>query len=276
MTVIAITREVGTRGLDVAEGLAKRLNLDVVNDELIERDIASLAGVSGEVVHRYFAGSATLLERWRTNSKRLSEGTSEGIYQLAAKGNVVLRGWGATYLLRDIPHVMCVRICAPISVRQEVLVERGLAPNAMEARDLIERQTSANDRVIRRLFGTDGKDASIYAVVLNTARLSVEMCIEQLALLASSAAFQETPKSSQALMDRLIHVRVQTAFDKRFATDVRFSRIVVDVVDGRVTLTGETVSDYANDTAVRFVQDVEGVAGVRSEIAVGSFPRRRA
>ena len=40
MTVIAITREIGTRGLDVAKGLGERLGLNVVNDEWVERDIA--------------------------------------------------------------------------------------------------------------------------------------------------------------------------------------------------------------------------------------------
>ena len=77
MTVIAITRELGTRGLDIAKGLGERLQLDVVNDDLIERDIARLAGLDGEAVRRYFDGTASLLERWRTDERQLSDTTTE-------------------------------------------------------------------------------------------------------------------------------------------------------------------------------------------------------
>lgn len=268
MTVVAITRELGTRGLDIANGLGERLQLDVVNDGLIERDIARLAGMSDQAVHRYFDGSASLLERWRTDKSCLSEAANEEVSELAVKDNVVLRGWGAAYLLRDIPHVMGVRICAPMAVRAQGLVERGLAPNAAEARHAIERQDAANNRIMRRLFGTDGKDASIYSLVLNTARLSVEMCIAQIAALASATAFQETAKSRRALMDRLVLLRIQKAIDKRFGTDVRYARIVADVVDGHVTLTGESVFADVNDAAAQLVQGIEGVSGVRVDIAV--------
>lgn len=276
MTVIAITRELGTRGLDVANELGKRLHLDVVNDELIERDIADLAGLNGETVHRYFDGTTSLLDRWRIDEKHLLETTTEEILELAAKGNVVIRGWGAPYLLREIPHVVCVRICAPLQVRQNVLIERGLATNAVDARRLIERQDAANDRVMRRLFGTDGRDPLNYSLVLNTARLSVESCIDQIAAVAAAEEFQATVQSHRRLTDRLILLRVRTALDARFGADQRFTRIRADIVDGHVTLTGEALYEEVNEVAVGLVRSIEGVAGVRTEIVVLPYYRRHA
>jgi hypothetical protein len=38
MTVIAMTREMGSRGRDVALGLADRLELDIIHHELVEHD----------------------------------------------------------------------------------------------------------------------------------------------------------------------------------------------------------------------------------------------
>ena len=40
MTVIAMTREMGTRGKDVAAGLAERLGIEVVHHEVVERHLA--------------------------------------------------------------------------------------------------------------------------------------------------------------------------------------------------------------------------------------------
>ena len=276
MTVIAITRELGTRGLDVAKGLGERLGLNVVNDELIERDIAQLTGLSGEVVHRYFDNTASVLERWRTNEKQLSESTTEEILDLATKDNVVIRGWGAPYLLRDIPHVLCVRVCAPMPVREKVLVERGLAPNVEAARKAIGQQDAANDRVMRRLFGTDGRDASVYSLVLNTARLDVERCIEQIAGVASVEAFQQTAQSQRTLLDRLVMHRVRSKLDKNLGSDQRFTQIHAEVVDGHVTLSGQSMFAEVNEVAAGLIRGIDGVVDVHSGITVLPYYRRLA
>lgn len=276
MTVIAITREIGTRGLDVAKGLGERLGLDVVNDELIERDIARLTGLSGEVVHRYFDGTASLLERWSTDEQQLAQTTTEEVLDLAAKGDVVIRGWGAPYLLRDIPHVLCVRVCAPLPVREQVLVERGLAPDPDAARKAIGQQDAANDRVMRRLFRADGRDVSAYSLVLNTARLGVERCIEQIAAISSAAEFQPTLQSQRTLLDRLVMVRVRAALDRKFGNDQRFTLINVEVVEGRVSLSGQSLMAEVNEAAAGLVREIDGVDDVRSAITVLPYYRRHA
>ncbi len=276
MTVIAITRELGTRGLDVANGLGKRLGLNVVNDDLIEGDIARLTGLRGEVVHRYFDNTASLLERWRTDEQQLAQTTTEEVLGLAAKGDVVIRGWGAPYLLRDIPHVLCVRVCAPMPVREQVLVERGLAPDIDAARKAIGQQDAANDRVMRRLFGADGRDASVYSLVLNTARLGVERCIEQIAAVASAEDFQPSVQSQRALVDRLVTHRVRAALDKKFGSDQRFTQIHAEVVEGRVTLSGQSMFAEVNEAAAGLIRDIDGVVDVHSEISILPYYRRHA
>ncbi|MBL8882654.1 MAG: cytidylate kinase family protein [Hyphomicrobium sp.] len=59
MTVIAMTREIGARGSDVAAGLAERLGLEIVHHELVEHDIAARTGLSEDEVHRHLEGEAS-------------------------------------------------------------------------------------------------------------------------------------------------------------------------------------------------------------------------
>jgi hypothetical protein len=113
MAVIAMTREMATLGKDVAAGLADRLNLNIVHHELVEHDVAERADMRESEVHKFLEGEASLFERWKIDRKRLSRYTAEEILQLAAKGNVLIRGWGATYLLRSVPHVVWCAFALP-------------------------------------------------------------------------------------------------------------------------------------------------------------------
>lgn len=104
MAVIAMTREMGSLGKDVAAALADQMGLKVVHHELIEHDLAERLGVQESAVHRYLEGGASLFERWKIDKQKLSRYTTEEILELAGQGNVVIRGWGATGVLRHIPN----------------------------------------------------------------------------------------------------------------------------------------------------------------------------
>lgn len=272
MAVIAMTREMATLGKDVAAGLADRLGLEVVHHELVEHDIAERAGMQDSEVHRFLEGEASLFQRWKIDSKRLSRYTAQEILELAVKGNVLIRGWGATYLLRSVPHVICVRICAPMSFREQVLMQRLGTEDTAVARSAIAGNDAGHNRVMHKLFGIDWLDASLYAVVLNTARVPVEDCVEHIAQLAASAAFQETSQSRAALIDQLILSRVRAALELRFgATVAGLGSLDAAVSDGKVTLLGATSDERLIAQAVRLVHGVEGVKGVESRIAHLAF-----
>jgi cytidylate kinase len=271
MAVIAMTREMATRGKDVAAGLAQRLGLNVVHHEVVEHDIAERCGMRESEVHRFLEGEASLLERWKIDRKRLSRYTAQEILELAVKGNVLIRGWGATYLLRSVPHVVCVRICAPMAIREKVLMERlGIANPALARRE-IERNDAAHNGTMQKLFGIDWTDASLYAIVLNTGRVPIEDCIEHIVSLTESRAFQETPESREALIDQLVETRVRDALDRRFGSGTTIPGFDATVSAGKVTLTGATSDERLIVEAVRLVQRVEGVKSVESRIAHIAF-----
>src|SRR5262245_14229600 len=148
MAVIAMTREMGSLGKDVAAGLAEAMGLMVVHHELVEHHLAERLGVQESAVHRYLEGEASLLERWKIDKHKLSRYTAEEILELARKGNVIIRGWGATGVLRHVPHVLRVRVCADMGFRERVMMERlGISESA--ARREIERSDAAHAATVR-------------------------------------------------------------------------------------------------------------------------------
>jgi cytidylate kinase len=270
MAVIAMTREMGTLGKDVAAGLAEQLGLEIVHHELVRDDIIQSSGLPEGEAHRFLEGEARLLERWRMDRKRISRCTALEIFELAAKGNVLIRGWGSTYLLRSAPHVLCVRICAPMEFRETVLMQRlGLKDRAAARRE-IERNDAAHNGTMQRMFGIDWTDPALFAIVLNTARMPVADCVEHLVRMAKSPAFAETEHSRTELMNLLISARVRSALDRHFGTDTS-ALMKAEVSDGKVVLTGAMADGREIAEAVRLVRRVEGVTGVESQIVSLGF-----
>lgn len=271
MPVIAMTREIGTRGGQVAAGVAERLGLTVVHHELVEHDIAERTGMTEDTVHRHLEGQASILERWTLDHKQMSRCTAQEILELAAKGDVLIRGWGAAYLLRSIPHVVCVRICAPMHVRERVLMERLDIDSSLDAQREIEQSDAAHSSVMRRLFGVDQQDPSLYAAVLNTGRIPVTDCVDHIVRLTECSAFRETPQSRAVLTDELILARARFALDRRFGSGSTENGLEVHVFNGKVLLSGATTDEHLIVAAVRLLQDVEGVTGVESKVSHVAF-----
>lgn len=273
MAVIAMTREMGTLGRDVAQGLAERLGLDVIHHELVEDGIATRSGLRESEVRRFLGGGASFLGQWRMDTKRLSHFTSQEILEIASRDNVLIRGWGATYLLRDVPHVVCVRICAPLDFRARVLMKRLGIDDETAARREIERSDAAHNGTMQRLFGADWTDATLYALTLNTARVSPADCVAQIMQLVESEDFRATPASQGSLTDRLVEARVRSALRDRFDTGLQAMGVEVEVRDAQVVLAGAASDERIIAELVRTAAGVPGVARVQSRIRYLSFAR---
>jgi cytidylate kinase len=259
-----MTREMGSRGKDVAAALADQLALKVVHHELVEHDLAKRLGVPESAVHRYLEGGASLFERWKIDKHKLSRYTAEEILELAQQGNVIIRGWGATGVLRHIPHVLRVRVCADMAFRERVMMERLGITDAGTARREIERNDAAHAATVRGFFSVDWENPLLYHLVLNTASIPIETCVRIVRLLAESPAFQETEATRSALADKLLESRIRAALSD---TDNIGSPIIsVAVVKGKVTLTGTMTGTSAD--VEKLVSGLAGVGEVENNIVV--------
>ena len=260
MAVIAMTREMGSLGKDVAAALADQMGLTVVHHELVEHHLAEKLGVQEDAVHRYLEGEASLLERWRIDKQKLSRFTAEEILELAQKGKVIIRGWGAAGVLRHIPHVLRVRICADMGFRERVMT-RQLGLEAADARRDIDRSDAAHAAIVRSFFGVDWQNPLIYHLVLNTGSVPIETCVTIVRLLAERPEFQETEETRSVLANKLVESRVRAALGDAFATPID-----IRVEKGKVTLTGTTMGPIGNIEEV--VRSVPGVTDVENRVVV--------
>jgi len=255
MPIIAITREMGSLGKDVAVGLGQSLDLPVCYHEVVE-PLADRMRVRKSHVTSLIDGSAGLLERLTADKTSLAIFSADEIFELALQGQgAVVRGWGATHLLRDVRHAICVRVCAPLGLRKRRMMERLNTKDDTAVSVEIHCNDEAHTAIMRRNFGLQWTDPENYDVVFNTERVSVEECVDEVIRLAKSDAFAETPKSRQQLEDLALAARVRAAL--RISAKTRNTKIAVTAKQGQVTLAGE----LGTDTLLAVAEVVDSVPG---------------
>jgi cytidylate kinase len=268
MTVITVTREMGTLGKDVVQGLAEALTCEVVHHEMVEHDLAARLGMQESAVHRYLEGDATLFERWKVDKQKLSRYTALEILKLAQKGNIIIRGWGASALLKGVKHVLRVRLCAPDEFRQAVMMRRLNLHDAHLVRREIERSDAAHGRVVHGFFGLDWKNPLLYNIVLNTGDLPISTCVMTLTRLAEDPAFQETAATRAALNDKLLEWQIRNVLIGRELIDFGGASVDVAVTGGAVVLTGSCYAIELKQAITRIVREMPGVRSVEDRIYV--------
>jgi cytidylate kinase len=267
MSVIAMTRELGSLGNEVAEGLARDLGLRLVTHETVER-LARKTPLPANAVLRCIEGRPTLLERWRADLGGLSLYAAEEIYELAAAGNVMIRGWGATHLLRSVPHVLCVRICAPLEVRARRVMELFGFDDVALARNEVRRRDAAREAAMRRRFGADWEQASRYDLVLNTEHVGAERCIGQVKRALEFAEYQSTRDSRACLGGLALAARARSALWRHPAT-AEFPIVVEADMNGHpghIKIRGFVAHENQRRHAQDVVGRVDGVRAVSNDV----------
>jgi len=268
MPLVVMTREMGSLGKDVADALAQRVGKKVVYHEIID-NLANKMRLRKSHVIRFLDGKAGILERLGTDQTSLSIYTADETFSLAESNEVALiRGWGATHLLRGVPHVIRVRVCAPFEIRVQRMMDR----LSTDDRDFVVKEMrlaeESQGAIVRRHFDVDWQDAEHYDLVLNTERLGVQECVDEIMLLHSAPAFAETAESRRILSDLALAAHVRAALRQDTRTNTLKIRIVAS--EGVVTLGGvsETVSELKQAAVV--AAQVPGVSKVVNELRWGA------
>jgi cytidylate kinase len=277
MPVIALTQGMGSLAQDIAEQLAEELQLSTLQHELAER-LADKMHVSRSLINRLRAGKAGTIERLTADREGMAIYTAEEVLETAARGNVVLRGWGATCLLRPVPHVPCVRILRPLAQRVQWLMAELDTDDADLAEAEILRSDRANAARMHDQFGVNWGDPVLFDLVLNTDRLSVDTCVQQIKALVARPEFAETEASRALLKGMALQAHVRAALRAHEAT--RNVDIVIEGSDDRIALRGIVINADERVAAERVAAAVPGVTAVDNQLRVMAtsrlFPSARA
>ncbi|MBM3302435.1 MAG: cytidylate kinase family protein, partial [Deltaproteobacteria bacterium] len=239
MAIITISRGTFSGGKAVAERLAERLGYPCVSREVI-LDAANEYGISEEKL-------TTALKEpphfWQQNpSKRIAylSFVTAALLDRAKEGQLVYHGHAGHLLLAGISHVLRVRVIADMEFRVRAATERtGLSRE--QAIVAIEKVDKERMKWTRFLYGVEWQDASLYDVVLNLEKMSVESASETVVRMTELDDFKPTAASQKAFDNLMLASRVWAALTKDSRT--KGANVRVRAESGVVTIWGSAQSE---------------------------------
>ena len=264
MPLIAMNREIGSLGKDVARGVAEALGLKVQHHEIIDH-LANRARVRRSHVVSFLEGSQGLMERLTVDQVKLGVLTADEILSLAESAQgIILRGWGATALLKDVPHA--VRACISASRRHRVarMMKRLDLDDPEEAGRIVDQNDESAQAVMRRHFHIDVRDINEYDVGFNTDRMSVDQCVEKIVSMVKSAQFAETEESRARLRDVATAQHVRAALRTHAGTQHCLVRVSAE--NGRIILEGRVEGAQQKAACADIAARIKNVSRIENRL----------
>src|SRR6266702_4449015 len=217
MPIVTLSHEIGAGGPEIGQELAQRLSLHYVDQELIS-EAALRYGLQEEKLSSLDEAKPSLFERFDAETRRYITVLQTALFAFAEKDRVVLMGRAGQWLLRGIPHVVRLRVMAPFDLRVKRLGKKlsgqmGEQTNPRTVHDMARRDDTEKLGRMRYLYEVDVRDPSLYDLVLNTEKLSIDAAVELIAGVLQRPDMVTTPASQQLVTDRALASRVQVALE---------------------------------------------------------------
>lgn len=218
MTVITVSRQVGSRAEEIVEQVCRALGYHPFGKAQITRAAfeAGLSNADGVdfsednykmqgFFDRLFGRPSRVgqVHVWKgdvpghieVGNIDLDEVTALALVRTAVNeayqtGNMVIVGRGGQAILEGLVNVVHVRIEAEMEdriqwIKNQLKTERQEYGSNVEVRreaqDFIAKRDAASADYIRRFYNLDWSDPALYDLILNTSRISVEKAVEQIA-----------------------------------------------------------------------------------------------
>jgi cytidylate kinase len=179
---IAISREVGARGTDIARRLAAKLGWTVYDNEVLGYSAQDPFAYEGLLAELPAEAGAWIDERMRwlhehglAANDPTFERVSRLILAIGAKGEALFVGRGAGFLLPR-ETTLHVRLTAPLADRIAYMSQSLRLPRA-EASDQVAARELKRGEFLAKCFHLPG-DGIIYDMVLNSSALGGELCAD--------------------------------------------------------------------------------------------------
>jgi len=263
MTIVAISREMGSGGYEIGAAVAKALHFQYVDRQILLQ-AAHAHGVSEAKLVDAVERRLSLWERFDAERRCYLIFLEAAYYAFAEQGNLVTASRSGPFFVRAVSHALKVRIMAPFEVRvRRVMAQEQLDPKAAAAKvRSYDRELSGR---IDYLFGLDWTRPENYDLVINTRDDAWAFYTDLLVAAARHPQYQPTPESRQRVRDLSLAAQVRAAL----ATDPGTRHLTVEVTaqTGRVALTGVVFSSAMLEAAAAVARRVPGVTTVSCEAA---------
>lgn len=261
--VICISRGSQSRGRTLADTLGRKLGYPVLSrEDLVEAAIAE--GIQVGKLETSMMKPGAFTERLARERDHYLAFSTAYLCRRLREGPLVYHGRTGHLLLRNIGHVLRVRVVADEEYRIRATMER-LGVGLDKARRYLEAVEEDRRNWVRSMYGVSWEDASQYDVVVNVERMNVDNAASALVTMAQLPDFQMTPASLRAMEDMCLGAEARL----RLARDPQTARcgFAVSARDGEVTVTYLPQAMEVADDIPRALEGLPGLTQLRATMA---------
>lgn len=256
MSIVTISRGSYSRGKETAEKLAAVLGYECLSREIL-LEASTEFNIPEIKLVRALHDAPGVLERFTHGKERYLCYLRSALLNRVVSDDVVYHGLAGHYFLRDVPHVLKVRILADMEDRVREEMARENVPYE-EARSVLKKDDEERRKWGVQVYGVDTWDPTLYDIVLHIGRITVDDAVDLLRTAVRRPAFQRTAASQKILNDLALAARV------RGNLITLAPRIDVRADDGLVVVTAPSLpTPRAAEEIRRLAGAVEGVQEVR-------------
>ncbi len=209
MPIITISRGSYTKGKEIAEKVAKKLGYECIAREAVieasrEFDIPEVKLV------RALHDAPSALDKITYGKEKFIAYYQVAFLEHLQRDNVVYHGLAGHFLLKDISHVLKIRIIADMAERIKLEMEReGISEK--EASRLLKNDDEERRKWSQHVYGIDTKDSSLYDLVIHIDKLSADDAVEIISSTIGLPQFKTTQQSQEVFREMLLAARVKVA-----------------------------------------------------------------
>ncbi len=263
MSIICISRGSYYRGKEVAERVAAILDYQCVSrDSLLaasdEFDIPEIK------LTRNIQHATQILERYSFGRERYVNFISAEILKNLKHDNHVYHGLAGQFFVKDISHLLRIRIIADLDERVKAEAERENI-SLDKARLQLKHDDEERQKWALFLYGVDIADPALYDLTVNVSAMGVEDSAELIAQTARLPCYQATQESQGSIDDQALAAEIRAAlFD--------FPLAGVSTREGRVYVNVKAPEEQSEAIRARIELTVSGIVDLeRVEIRVDPF-----
>jgi len=263
MAIITIARELASLGEETAEELARISGYTLVQKSDIEKRLDEF-GISPEKRQKYDEKNPGF---WASLSQQRDDYLhflKTVILEAASRNDCIILGRGAYSILKGIPHVLSIKLTAPIASRVEIVKKSFFCDNK-RALQIIEQSDHDRGGFHKYFFGTNWMDPREFDLTINTGVLDAAHAAVAIDNLRRALIDQEREKAGREKLENMVLAQA-------IVTEILYTRKIpihfleAAVEKGTVVLHGVANTQSSVDSAIAATHDVSGVKSVESAI----------
>ena len=269
MAIITISRGTFSGGKALAECVAEKLGYQCISREIL-REAAIHYGVPVEALSRALNDKPGIFEGMTLAQTHYLTYIQAELIKAVKDENVVYHGLAGNFLLKDVPHLLRVRVIAGMEYRVLAAMERKNISRA-EALNLIRRIDAERDKWVKALYHVDRHNSANYDLVINLDGMDLSAACDTICLCVARDELKATQESRKRLEDLILAAEVRA----RIAADVhiRDNHLEIDAHDGVVSLGGKVDFIADADMAREVALATPGVRQIDSHMKVAPMSR---